>query len=154
MKPKSISILSWIKAYLIHLKARTLCPWCAFIIICDLKQTGKVQLKRAVEQATEVISRFFKELSSKVTSCSKRCYTFFSTTIYQWHNTQIILLKEPQITPVNIPLKDTQLHGVETVTGDKMAATGNRLEGYKISKSRSGFEVISEKEKNNLTSLR
>lgn len=81
MKPKSISNLSWIKAYLIHLKARTLCPWCAFIIICDLKQTGKVQLKRAVEQAAEVISRFFKELSSKVTSCSKRCYTFFSTTI-------------------------------------------------------------------------
>lgn len=79
MKPKSISNLSWIKAYLIHLKARTLCPWCAFVIICDLKQTGKVQLKRAVEQAAEVISRFFKELSSKVTSCSKRCYTFFST---------------------------------------------------------------------------
>lgn len=28
-----------------------------------------------------------------------------------------------------------------------MAATGNRVEGYRISKSRSGFEVISEKQK-------
>jgi len=36
---------------------------------------------------------------------------------------------------------------VEIVTGDKMAATGNGGEGYKISKSRSGFEVTSEKQK-------
>lgn len=28
-----------------------------------------------------------------------------------------------------------------------MAATGNQVEGYKTSKSRSGFEVISEKQK-------
>ena len=46
MKPKSISNLSWIKAYLIHLKARTLCPWCAFIIICDSETDRKSTIKK------------------------------------------------------------------------------------------------------------
>ena len=72
---------------------------------------------------------------------------FLVLLFHQWHNPQIIHLKESQITPANIPLKDKQLHGVEIATGDKMAATGNWVAGYKTSKSRSGFEVISEKEK-------
>lgn len=124
-----------------------LCTWYAFIIICDF-ETEKVQLKRAVEHATEVINRFFlKHCHCKLSFAVKGAVHFLALLFHQWHNPQIILLKESQIPPANIPLKDTQLHGVEIATGDKMAATGNWAAGYQISKSRSGFEVISEKEK-------